>query len=57
MPLSLTPVPEIFTMFPLEKLIAMLKGNVAVFEQIWLPVLEHRATKIQDIMFKAKYTF
>lgn len=57
MPQSLTPVPEIFTVFPLEKLTAMVKGNVAVFEQIWLPVLEHLATKLQDIMFKAKYTF
>lgn len=57
MPPSLTPVPGIFTVFPLEKLTAMVKGNVAVFEQIRLPVLEHLATKLQDIMFKAKYTF
>lgn len=50
---------EIFTMFPLEKLTTVVRGNVAVFEQVWLLVVEHLATYAirYCTMFKTKYTF
>ncbi len=48
---------EIFRILPMERLTAVVRGDSAMFEEMWGPVLEHLPTSLQEIIFKGKFVF
>ncbi len=35
----------------------MVRGDSAMFEEMWGPVMEHLPTSLQEIIFKGKFVF
>ncbi len=48
---------EIFIILPMERLTAVVRGDSAMFEEMWGSVLEHLPTSLQEIIFKGKFVF
>ncbi len=48
---------EIFRILPMERLTAVVRGDSAMFEEMWGPVMEHLPTSLQEIIFKGKFVF